>query len=390
MKQTIVRDTLNQKILTQSGFITCPKEVAEHLGRKVDTDLWRAAHRDKTIKRINVLYSDHSEIEERPVVEKDFETLTGKMTSFSYLILAHEQIARRERSCWCTACMHAHERDSSPLRLGAEGELLCRDCESGHHCSGTAYPWREQSIKQLSTSGVANRRKEAQNSGKQLAKKLQPGAFFAVQARELWSTAEAVHVRPGHFWVAQAPSNYRVEAVDKRMSIAGTVFSPGDFIVRVGRYFDRDVSDPSGLTFEEWQPLTVFHEDDVGKTLNIVGGAIQVNRTMRPDVCWAGEPPEVHSKKIAKVDTSTGGWVEFQGGGKIRNPPTAGDFVVNATELRAVNFSMEPLGRELPLNTVTVRKSGRLAAVVRVPPAPLPKRYTLHTTNDNEIRAQCW
>ena len=391
LKQAVVRDTLNQKILTQSGYISTPVEVAEHLSRRVDNDDWRAAHRDKTVKRITILYSDHSDIKERPAVEKDFEPLTGKMTSFSFLMLAHEQIARRERSCWCeAACMHAHARDSAPIRLGAEGELICRDCESGQHFGGAALPWREQSIKMLSTTGVANRRKEAQASGKELARRLKPGAFFAVQAREQWSLAEAVHLRPGHFWVAQAPSNYRLEAVEKRMSIGGSVFSKGDFILRVGRYFDRDVSDPSGLTFEEWQPLAVFHDDDVGKVLTIVGGVIKLNRTLRPDVFWAGDPPDVNGKKISKVDASAGGWVEFQGGGRIRNPPTHGDFVVNATELRAVNFSMEPLGRPLPLSEVTVRKSGRLAAVVSVPPAPLPTRYTLHATIDNEIRAECW
>ena len=127
-----------------------------------------------------MFYSDHSEIHERPVVEKDFEPLTGKMSSFSFLMLAHEQIARRERSCWCAAaCMHAHERDSAPFRLGAQGELLCGDCESGQHFSGSAYPWQEQSMKMLATSGVANRRKEAQANGKELAKKLKPGAFLS-------------------------------------------------------------------------------------------------------------------------------------------------------------------------------------------------------------------
>ena len=87
---------------------------------------------------------------------------------------------------------------------------------------------------------------------------------------------------------------------------------------------------------------------------------------------------------------SPGGWVEFQEGGRIRNPPSAGDFVVNATELRAIAFSMQPLDRQLPLSEVTVRKSGRLAAIVSVPPGPLPKRYSLDVTNDNEIRAKCW
>ena len=181
-----------------------------------------------------------------------------------------------------------------------------------------------------------------------------------------------------------------MEAADKRMSLGGTVFDKGDLIIKIGRYFDRDVSDPSGLTFEEWQPIVVFTEDDVGKTLNILGGVVKVGRCTRVDVCWAADPPTVHNKTIAKVDASTGGWVEFREGGRIRNPPSAGDFVVNATELRAVNFSMLPLGRPLPLQEVSVRRSGRLAAVVSLPPAPLPKRYELDARIDNEIRAQCW
>ena len=134
----------------------------------------------------------------------------------------------------------------------------------------------------------------------------------------------------------------------------------------------------------------MFHEGDVGKTLNIADGVIKVNRTVRPDVYWAGDPPYVHHKTVSKVDTSIAGWVEFQGGGRIRNPATTGNFVINATELRAINFSMQPLGRQLPLNEVTVRKSGRLAAVVRLPPAPLPTSYVLDARIDNEIRAQCW
>lgn len=174
------------------------------------------------------------------------------------------------------------------------------------------------------------------------------------------------------------------------MTLGGTVFNKGDIIIKIGRYFDRDVSDPSGLTFEGWQPLTVFTEEDVGKVLKISGGIIKVGRTTRPEVCWASVPPDVNSKKISKVDSTTGGWVEFQEGGRIRNPPSAGDFIVNATELRAINFSMEPKGRQLPLSEVRVRHSGRLAAIVSVPPAPLPKIYTLDATIDNEIRAQCW
>ena len=369
-----------------------PPQVAEHLRQKVDTDEWPHAHRRRVIKRIKILYSDHSEISERPAVERDFETLTGKMSSFSFLMLAHEQICRRQRSCWCVACLGAHERDSAVLRLAPDSELHVRDCVSGQHFGGAAYPWRELSMKKLSTCGVANRRNEAQARGKALAKKLKPGAFFAVQARERWSAAEAVHSRPGHFWLAQAciSSQSCVQTADKRLSLAGTIFDKGDIIIKVGRYFDRDVCDPSGLTFEEWQPIAVFSHLDVGKVLNINGGVVKVSRTTREDVCWPADPPEVVSRTIVKVDTSIGGWVEFQGGGRIRNPPSAGDFVVNATELRAVNLSLLPLDRPFPLSEVALRRSGRLAAVVSVPPAPLPKRYTLDAVIDNEIRTECW
>ena len=110
---------------------------------------------------------------------------------------------------------------------------------------------------------------------------------------------------------------------------------------------------------------------------------------MRPDVCWGDYGPTVDSKKILEVDTAVGGWVTLEGG-RIRNPPTAGDFVVNATEPRSVGFSMEPIGRRLPLMEVAIRRSGRLAAVVSVPPPPLEKRYTLDARNYSEIRALCW
>ena len=40
-------------------------------------------------------------------------------------------------------------------------------------------------------------------------------------------------------------------------------------------------------------------------------------------------------------------WVKFGKGkdDKFRNPRTAGGFVINSTELRAVNFTMEPIDK---------------------------------------------
>ena len=53
---------------------------------------------------------------------------------------------------------------------------------------------------------------------------------------------------------------------------------------------------------------------------------------------------------------------------KFRNPRTAGGFVINSTELRSVNFMMEPLDKP----PVRPRTTGRRAAVVS---APRPKVY---------------
>ena len=146
--------------------------------------------------------------------------------------------------------------------------------------------------------------------------------FLAIQARERWSTSEEVHYRPGHFWLAQAPEVLEVRKVEKRCTIESVMFSAGDFLVRIGRYFDRVASDPSGLTFAEWMP------------------------------------------------------------------PDGSGFIINATELRAVNFTMTPTAPLPPLQEV--RRSGRRAAVVSAPPLPRPTEYYMDQLVDDDIRRRCW
>lgn len=101
------------------------------------------------------------------------------------------------------------------------------------------------------------------------------------------------------------------------------MFTAGDYLVRIGRHFDRVASDPSGLTFEEWTP-----------------------------------------------------------------PDGSTSFIVNATEIRGVNFTMTPSVAGLPLTEV--RRSGRLAQVVSTPPAAKQKMYVMDPLIDDEIRSRCW
>ena len=184
-----------------------PKEVAEQLRKRFQTDEWKAAHVDKAIHEIVVTYSNHNEITERGVVDHEFSPLTGKMSSYSYLMLARDQIGRRERSCSCEGCFHQLGR--ATLRAAGDQTLVCDECETNRHEAflGIAEgkrtsTWHEQEVKDLGT-GLAGRRVEAQAQGHKFATMLKPHGFMSIQARERWSTTEEVHVRPGHFWVAQ-------------------------------------------------------------------------------------------------------------------------------------------------------------------------------------------
>lgn len=254
MKQQLKRDMTNSKILTHSGYVTSPKEVAEHLAARFQTAEWQLAHSHKSIHEIIVMYAHHDEIVERRAAEHRFEPLVGKMSSYSYIMLANDQIARRERSCWCESCFHQLGR----VTLIPNGNhLLCQDCRSPHHL-----PWQEQTVRDLG-SGLAAMRREAQGWGAQLAPQLKALGFLAVQARERWSLHEDLLYRPGHFWVAQAPDVLEVRKITRRETINGQPFTPGDYAIRIGRYFDRDGSDDSGLTFEEWLPELVFSPTDV-------------------------------------------------------------------------------------------------------------------------------
>ena len=236
------------------------------------------------------------------------------------MMLAKDQIARRERTCWCSSCLGARGRVNM---TSAGNKLICDTCT--HRDKP---PWAQQMARDLGT-GLAGRRKESQEEGKKLAQRLLAPSmvkphqgFLAIQARERWSTSEEVHYRPGHFWLAQAPDVLELRQVATRCTIEGVMFSPGDFLVRIGRYFDRVATDTSGLTFEEW------------------------------------------------------------------TPPDGGSFIINATELRAVNFTMTPVVQQPPLQEV--RRAGRRAAVVSTPPQPPPKEYTMDQLVDDDIRSRCW
>lgn len=178
LKQQVTRDITNNKVLTESGAITCPAEVAEHLRSRFSTAEWRDAHKDKHIHEIVVFYSPHQDIH-RPRGDNNFDSLDGAKSSFSYMMLTKDQVARRERSCWCMGCMRAEGR----INMQSMGDkLVCAECT--HRDKPI---WTQQTIRNLG-SGLAGRRKEAQDEGKKLAMMLKAptdrephNGFIAIQ-----------------------------------------------------------------------------------------------------------------------------------------------------------------------------------------------------------------
>lgn len=104
IKGMVTRDIVNGRILSQSGLMESPRDVAEHVEAHFMYEEWRTEHANRAINEICVAYSHHNEISEHPSVEHEFEPLTGKMTSYSFMMFDPGQFCRRSRSCWCEAC----------------------------------------------------------------------------------------------------------------------------------------------------------------------------------------------------------------------------------------------------------------------------------------------
>ena len=164
-----------------------------------------------------------------------------------------------------------------------------------------------------------------------------------MQARELWSTKEEVHLRPGHHWLFElgdAGDGTCLETLPngkKEFTLAprkwvdhkGTRFYNGDRVVIVKRWLHRVDEDASGLTFKEWDP--------------------------KQDV----DPNQ---------------------------PPVA--MIINSSELRAAGFKLKEL---LPPELEQVARGGMQTrgAGLRQLEGMGPARWRLEQDDDNEFRLRC-
>jgi hypothetical protein len=92
--------------------------------------------------------------------------------------------------------------------------------------------------------------------------KVNPNAWGCVQVRNLCSTEEEQHVRPGHHWLFEFGDAGNGTSCEKDFTrlgrqgevYKGTRFVNGDRALVVKRWLHRVDEDASGLTFEEWNP----------------------------------------------------------------------------------------------------------------------------------------
>ena len=124
-------------------------------------------------------------------------------------------------------------------------------------------------------SGIANAKMRAKALWQELKRLLKAGKFAAVQARELWSTEEQVHMRPGHFWACVLgdadgkgspilfgpfvkqqhwpPTEGEEGWKEEFRSLTRQRYDAGDCALLVRCYYHRTPDDREGLTFVRWQ-----------------------------------------------------------------------------------------------------------------------------------------
>ena len=81
-----------------------------------------------------------------------------------------------------------------------------------------------------------------------------------MQADELWSESERIHLRPGHHWVFEFGDAGDGSCVKRRFELAprswteyeGTRYYNGEAALVIKRWFHRADDDASGCTFIEW------------------------------------------------------------------------------------------------------------------------------------------
>ena len=227
------------------------------------------------IHEMVVLYIDKDEIV-WPVGDPPiFSTFHHISRRYSFLMRGGGRVGGARYSCWCPACCKAFETGE-----GMDALLDVVACTRRHlmryeHRGGARFGYEEACITCTQASGIANAKMRAKALWQELKRLLKAGKFAAVQARELWSTEEQVHMRPGHFWACVLgdadgkgspilfgpfvkqqywpPTEGEEGWKEEFRSLTRQRYDAGDCALLVRCYYHRTPDDREGLTFVRWQ-----------------------------------------------------------------------------------------------------------------------------------------
>jgi hypothetical protein len=250
VKTKVRNDITNDKCLTPSKRVQNAMEVAQHLRATFSTPDWMVKHAGMKVNEMVVFYIDKDEIK-WPTVDPKYSTLDGISKQYCFMMRGGGRVAPRRYSCWCEACCLA-------LR-GGEGVTPRLDIPCCKRRALTSFLGAEQRIECKAAPGLTNAKARQKALWQQLKPLLKAGKFGAVQARELWSKEERVHLRPGHFWACEfgdadgKGSPILAGPFKERTTFEGQRYDAEECAILLRRYYHRTPDDPDGLTFVRWE-----------------------------------------------------------------------------------------------------------------------------------------
>jgi len=193
VKTKVTTDITNGNKRFPSGKIMCALTVAQHLRAVFNSQELMSVHMDMKINLVFVMYLDIEEIL-RPVSAPMVSVCKGILTAYSFLFFGTPRhYAMRKFSCWCHACSRVRGRGPGNSTVSRVTYLDVPNCARNN-----LTVWREDHFTVTKAAGIEEQKKRvAVMIAKELTK-AKPGSWGCVQTREMWSTDEQVHLRPGH------------------------------------------------------------------------------------------------------------------------------------------------------------------------------------------------
>ena len=215
MKRVLRRDTIDNNIVISDFMVA-----AAHLRSRFCTKHWEKKHgldSNYTINEVQIFTAHSKDIYRKS--EEVYDSVQGIRKSFGYCALPKARVLQRWFDCWCSNC----RASLAPGEGSMDSNYKVVGCER-------IEPWLEHTVELQGSRGIGQAKATAQKRGRELASKLKPNTYVAVQDRE----AQGYTV-PFLIGITQDTGNGSciVEEVKGDKSIDGTRFNKGDYAISV-------------------------------------------------------------------------------------------------------------------------------------------------------------